>query len=207
MFLGQGADTFSIPHPCAFGFLLKLQTGHFPNGPKLLADNKLATSIPPACELLRMPSVSTLVGTSVGPNCSVSSPQIIYISWHFASGAAPGKSTSSCTLTCTVNSGDPAVGWPEGSVEARTPLSPVWSSYRDFGLMEHDSWAPGFLGAHLWHFLFHYSHIVRVISREPPTIWCIITQKCCRGARSQCLAITFFLHPLPGTVCLLLQNL
>lgn len=145
-----------------------------------------------------MPSVSTLVGTSVGPNCSVSSPQIIYISWHFASGAAPGKSTSSCTLTCTVNSGGPAVGWPEGSVEARTPLSPVWSSYRDFGLMEHDSWAPGFLGAHLWHFLFHYSHIVRVISREPPTIWCIIRQKCCREARKPVPGNHFFSPPSTG---------
>lgn len=49
-------------------------------------------------------------------------------------------------------------------------------------------------GAHLWHFHFHYSHIVRVIAREPPAIWCIIAQKWCQEAGKaciQCLGITF----------------
>lgn len=49
-------------------------------------------------------------------------------------------------------------------------------------------------GAHFWYFHFHYSLIVRVIAREPPAIWCIITQKWCQEAGKsgiQCLGITF----------------
>lgn len=143
---------------------------------------------------------------SVWSNCSVNSSQIIYISWHFDTGAAPGKSTSSCILACTANSGstlqwaDPRAAWKLGRLSTPCGAIETLASWNmTVGLR--------LFGTHLWHFLFHYSHIVRVIAREPPTIWCIITHKCCREAGKPVPGNHYFLLPLLGTVCLLLQNL
>lgn len=144
---------------------------------------------------------------SGGPNCSVNSPQMICISWHWSCSG-----TVRLRLHRHVRSDQrqrPAVGWPEGGVEARTPLSSAWSSYRHFGLMEHDSWAPAFWrslvalplplqsycqgnGKRAAHHLVHYHTEMLSGSRD---------------GGFPVLGNHFFLVPLPETVCLLFQNL
>lgn len=159
---------------------------------------------------LRMQSVSTLVGVRVGPDCSVSSPQTIYIRWHFASGATPGKSTSSCTLTCTVNSGRPCSGLTPGqrgsadaSLLAVKQLQRLWPhATRRLGSwlfgrslvalpLPLQSYCQG-NSKRAAHHLVHYHTEMLPGSRE---------------AGKPVPGITFFLLPLPGTVCLLFHNL
>lgn len=68
----------------------------------------------------------------------------------------------------------------------------VWRSYRK--ALWNTTVGLHLFGAHLWHFHFHYSHIVRVIAREQPAIWCIITLQWCQEAGKsgiECLRITF----------------
>lgn len=165
----------------------------------------------PRVNLFLTQSVSTLVGVSVGPDCSVSSPQTIYISWHFASGATPGKSTSSCTLTCTVNSGRPCSGLTWGqrgsggaSLLAVKQLWRLWPhATRQLGSwlfrrslvalpLPLQSYCQG-NSERAAHHLVHYHTEMLPGSRE--------AGKPVPGNDF------FFLLPLPATVCLLFHNL
>lgn len=60
-------------------------------------------------------------------------------------------------------------------------VSSVWSIYT--GALWNMTVGLHLFGAHLWHFYFHYSHIVRVIGREQPTICWIIRQWWYQDAR------------------------
>lgn len=85
-----------------------------------------------------------------------------------------------------------------------TPVSLVWSSYIK-ALWDH-SWAPSFW-LDLWHFHSHYSHIVRVIARDPFAIWSIITQRWCQEAGKSGIVWEIFSLPLARTFSVAVQVL